>query len=438
MSDFTSGRVLASRYVVWALLSLLVGGPTLGLFAAYDAATDGSLNLQYPIFTTHCWLTLMGWCVPVMFALVFWLLPILKEAPLGRSRIPSLCLVFLVVPTLGLPAYLFLSHGGYASLYILPLVWGLYLIAGILYAMVVWHITNRTLRPTATDLGIQAGSVWLLLVLGVRAIVALGAMATGRHDFVASSDAAIRFAMLFGFIGNTGLALAVAVAPPFLGTAHPRARVLTSFRIYNAAVAIWCGGAAWVLPHPFSWGRLLLTMAGFGFAYGVLRLLLDLRLPELLLFTTHGARRKLTCTALATGAIMMIVAAVIIAVVGTWSAGTLTAAPAELVALPMHLMAVGLFTNLVLALYIPVSGPRSMVHVKGVMAWGAYILLTAWLIAKIAAAVLGIIVRAPLWAERYTIGWAVGAGMFLLALWLLAALSTGQRTKKKKTQASGA
>jgi hypothetical protein len=428
MADFTSGRILASRYAVWALLNLLVGGPALGLFAAYDAVVDGTLNLHYSIFNTHCWLTLMGWCVPTTFALVFWLLPILKETPLGRSRMPSICLLFLVLPTLGLPTYLFLSHGGHASLYILPAVWGLYLVAGIMYAIVVWHMTIRTLRPSATDLGIQAGSVWLLVVLSVRAIIALGAMATGRHDFVASSDAAIRFAMLFGFIGNTALALAAAVAPPFLGTAHPRAMVLTSFRIYNAAVAIWCGGAAWVLSHPFSWGRLLLTMAGFGFAYAVLRLLRDLRLPELLLLPTNNARRMLTRTALATGAITMILAALIVAMIGTWSAATLSAAPAELISLPMHLMTAGFFANLVLALYIPVCGSRSMLHVKGVMAWGAYILLTAWLIAKLAAAILGIVAQAPLWAERYTIGWAVGAGMLMLALWLLSALWGSGRT----------
>ncbi len=422
MSDFTSGRVLASRYGVWALLNLLVGGPALGLFAAYDAATDGFLNLHYPIFTTHCWLILMGWCVPVVFALVFWLFPILKEAPLDGSRIPSVCLVFLVLATLGLPAYLFLLYSGYSSLAILPVVWGLYLVAGILYSIVVWRMTIRTLRPTATDLGIQAGSVWLLIVLGVRVIIALGAMATGRHDFVASSDGAIRIAMLFGFVGNTGLALAAAIAPPFLGTAHPRAMVLTSFRVYNAAVGIWCGGAAWVLPYPFSWGRLLLTVAGFAFAYAVLRLLMDLRLPELLLLPTNNARRMLTRTALGTGAIMMILAALVIALIGTWSAATMGAAPSELVSLSMHLMVIGLFANLVLALYIPVCGPRSLANIKGVLAWGAYILLTVWLIGKLAVAILGIIADAPLWEERYLIGWAVGGGTAFLALWLLAAL----------------
>ena len=213
MADFTTGRLLASRYAAWALLNLLVGGPALALLSAYDAASDGTLNLQYPIFSTHCWLALMGWCVPSVFALVFWLFPLLKEAPLGRTRIPSLCLLFLVLATLGLPAYLFLSHSGRSSLFILPMAWGLYLVAGILYALVVWQLTARTLRPTATDLGIQAGAVWLLLVLGARVVAALGAMASERHEFLASSDAAIRLAMLFGFVGNTGLALAAAVAP---------------------------------------------------------------------------------------------------------------------------------------------------------------------------------------------------------------------------------
>ncbi|MCE5238838.1 hypothetical protein LLH23_10145 [bacterium] len=422
MADFTTGRLLASRYAAWALLNLLVGGPALALLSAYDAASDGTLNLQYPIFSTHCWLALMGWCVPSVFALVFWLFPILKEAPLGRSRIPSLCLLFLVLATLGLPAYLFLSHSGLSSLFILPVVWGLYLVAGILYALVVWQLTARTLRPTATDLGIQAGAVWLLLVLGARVVAALGAMASGRHEFLASSDAAIRLAMLFGFVGNTGLALAAAVAPSFLKTPNPRAMVLSSFRVYNAVVAIWCGGAAWVLPYPFSWGRLLLTLAGFGFAYGVLRLLTDLRLPELLLLPASTLRRTFTRTALATGAIMMMLAALVIALIGVWSAATLAQAPSELVSLPMHLMTVGFFANLVLALYVPTCGPRSMVHVKGVMAWGAYILLTAWLIAKLAVAILGMISKTPMWPERYLVGWTVGAGMVLLSLWLLSAL----------------
>jgi hypothetical protein len=422
MSELITGRVLASRYSVWSLLNLLLAGPGLALVSAFDAATDGTLNLHYPIFNTHCWLVLMGWCVPSVFALVFWLFPLLKEAPLGRSHVPTLCLLFLVIGTLGLPAYLFLSHGGRSALFILPAAWGAYLVAGLLYGFVVWRLTFRTLRPTATDLGIQSGAVWLLVVLAARLVSALGGMATGRHDFLASSDAAIRFAMLFGFVGNTGLALAAAVVPPFLGTAHPRAMVLSSFRIYNAAVAIWCGGAAWVLPYPFSLGRMVLTVAGFAFAYAVIRLLLDLRFPELLLLPVNSARRMLVRTALATGAIMMIIAAVVVALIGVWSAATMGSAPAELISLPMHLMTVGLFANLVLTLYIPVCGARSMVHVKGVFAWGAYVLLTAWLVAKLAVTILGIIGQAPLWEERYVVGWTVGGGLILMSLWWLSAL----------------
>lgn len=429
MADLNSGRVVAIRYAVWASANLLVGGPALGILAARDGATEGVLSLQYPIFNTHCWLTLMAWCVPTVCALVFWLFPILKESPLGSRHLPGVCLLFLVLGTLGLPAYLFLSHTGYSVLFILPVVWGLYLVAGILYAFAVWRLTFRTLRPTATDLGIQAGAIWLLVVLAVRLIIALGAMATGRHDFLASSDAAIGFAMLFGFVGNTGLALAAAVAPPFLGTAHPRANVLSSFRVYNTVVGIWCGGAAWVLPYPFSWGRLLLALVGFGFAYGVVRLLRDLRLPELLLMPASNARRVLTRTALATAAIMMILAALVTALVGTWSAGTMQVAPSAMIELPIHLMVVGVFANLILALYIPVCGLRSLANVKGVMAWGSYILLTAWLVAKIAVSILSIIAQAPLWAERYTIGWLVAGGMTLLALWLMSALcSAGRKT----------
>ena len=428
MSDFTSGRAMASRYAAWALLNLLVAGPALGLLSAYDATTDGGLSLQYPIFNTHAWMTLMGWCVPVLFALVYWLLPVLKESSARLGAVPGLSLVLLVLGNIGLAAYLFLAHNLRPALFVLPMVWGAFLVAGILYAATVSRLTIRTLRPTATDLGLQAGSVWLLVILAVRCAVALGALATGRHDFLASSEPAIRYAMLFGFIANTGLALAAAIVPPFLGTPHPRAMALTSFRIYNGAIGIWCGGAAWVLPYPYSWGRLLLVLAGFAFVYAVLRLLVDLRLFALLTATSQTTRRLLTRTALATGAIVMLAAALVIALLSIWAAATLHPPPPQMLALPMHLMAVGLFSNLVLAMYIPICGSRSMASIKGFLAWGAYVMLTAWLIGKVGLAVSTIIADDVMWRERYFAGWAVGGGMAFLALWLAAALRPVRRT----------
>lgn len=422
MADQHSGRVLASRYVTWGLLNLLVAGPTLGLLAAYDAATDGTLNLQLPIFSTHCWLTLMGFCVPMLLGIVFWLYPLLKESAVGPSHIPSLCLLFLVIPSFGHSAYLLLTYHGYPSLFVLPLTWGLYLVSGILYGLLIWRLTNRTLRPTATDLGIQAGAAWLLVVLAVRLVIALGALATGRHDFMAASDPAISIALLFGFVGNTGLAMAAAVTPPFLATPYPRALVMTSFRIYNLVLAIWCGGAAWILPHPFSWGRLPLALAGFALAYGVVRLLLDLRMIELLTLSTHGARRILVRTSMATAGIMMLLSAATIILISVWSGATMQRPPAEMLTMPMHLMSAGLLVDLVIALYVPVAGSRSLAGVKGVLAWTSYVLLTLWLLGKLGLTVVAAIDNTYLWVERYTVGWAAGLGMLLLGLWLVAAL----------------
>lgn len=424
MARFTSGRATASSYAYWALANLLVAGPALGLLSAYDAASDGTLQLQYPIFNTHCWITLMGWCVPIICGLVYWLFPILKEKGLAGSSLPRVALLFLVLPTIGLGAYLFLSHLGYSSLFIQPVVWGLYLVAAVLYGMIVWRLTARTLRPSGTDMGVQAGAVWLLVVIGVRIIVALGSVTTNRSEFLASSDAAIAFAMLFGFMGNTVLALSVAVAPPFLGLSAPRPTIVTAFRWYNGLLGVWCGGAAWILPYPSSLGRLLLAGVGFGFAYSVINLLTHLRLTELLLLRAYGARRLLARTTFASGAITMLVAAVTVAVVGTWSAATMQAPPADLISLAMHLLTVGVFASLVLALFVPVTGSRSLAGVRGVLAWGAYLLLTLWLIAKIGLTVISIVTGQTLWAERYAVGWLVGLGMLMLSLWLVSALSS--------------
>ncbi|MEN6544453.1 MAG: hypothetical protein ABFE07_00255 [Armatimonadia bacterium] len=413
---------MAQRFVAWGLLNLLAAGPGLGLLAAFDAATDGSLALQYPIFGTHAWMTMMGWAVPTMFALVCLLLPVLKDVPFQSNTAAGICLFLLIVSTLGLAAYLFLAHTGRSALFILPPIWAFYLICGIIYNIIVWRHTARSLRPTATDIGVQSGAVWLLIVLSVKVIAALGGFGTGRHDFLASSDAAVLIAMMFGFLGNTGLAVAGAVAPAFLLTPHPRAKVLNAFTFYNVMVAIWCLGAAWVLPWPFSFGRLFLALAGLLLLTAVIRILIEMRLFELVSYRANSRRRKLTRLALATGTIMFTFSAAVISLIGIWNAATMSYAPAEMITLPMHFFMIGFFSNLVIALFVPLLGARSLSGAKLVFAYLAYVMFLLWLVAKLALAVMGIVSHETLWYPRYIVGGLAAAAAVSLALWMFSAI----------------
>ncbi|MHB8995675.1 MAG: hypothetical protein ACYC63_10525 [Armatimonadota bacterium] len=421
MADVT-GRNTARRYTIWGLINLLTGGPILGLLAAYDAAVDGGLSLSYPIFDTHSWIVLMGWCVPVTFALVFWLLPILKDLPQRYSSVYNICLTLLVVPTLGLGTYLVMAHLGQNSLFILPVAWACFLSAGILYTLIVWRVCARTLRPTASDLGLTAGAIWLVVILILRLIMALGAVATGRHDFLASSEPAIRLAMLFGFLGNTGLALASAIGPEFLMTRHSRPSVVTSFRFYNTLVALWAGGALYLLPLPFGLGRLLLAFVGFVLAYAVVRLLIELRVLELLAVKANSRRRRLTRTALGTAGLLLLLAVIVVALIGLWIGATVSHAPPELVALPMHLIGMGFFSCIVIGLFVPLLGNQSLTGIKFPLAYGAFVLTLLWLLGRIGITIIVMTTGEPVWYERYWLGMIAGGGALCLALWLLLAM----------------
>lgn len=422
MADITAGRNTARRFAVWGLLNWLAGGPALGLLAAYDATTDGQLSLQYPIFGTHSWLVLMGWCVPVTFALVFWLLPVLKDLPVRYGSTHHCTLLLLIVSTVGLAGYLALAHFGRPALFALVPSWACYLTAAILYTNVVWRASARTLRPSASDLGLVSGAIWLVVVAGLRLVVALGAFGAGRHDFLASSEPALQIAMLLGFVGNTGLALATAIGPEFLGTPHSRPTVVTAFRIYNTALALWCGCAAWVLPYPYGLGRILLAILGLALAYGAARLLMELRLLELLAVRFDSRRRLLTRTALGTAGVLLLLAVACLAIVGLWASG-MRSVPLEMLVLPMHLTATGFFSCIVIGLFVPLLGNRSLNGLKLVLAYGGYALLLAWLGARMALTVLVIITGQELWPQRYQAGLLAGAGAVMLALWLLLALA---------------
>lgn len=414
--------------MMWGLLNLLAGGPLLALLAAYDAAADGTLSLQYPIFGTHSWDVLMGWCVPVTFALVFWLLPILKDLRQVRyGPVYNVCLALLIAPTAGLAAYLLLAHLGLPALFLLPVIWACFLVVAIVYATIVWRVCVRTLRPTASDLGLSAGSIWLIIVMIVRIITALGAVATNRHDFLASSEPAVFIAMLFGFVGNTGLALASAIGPEFLMTRHPRPTVTTAFRFYNAGVGIWSAGALWVLPNPYGFGRLVLALAGFFFTYAAIRLVVELHLLELLLLRANSPRRRFTRTALGTGGVLFVLAAIVIALIGLWMGGTMNPAPPAMLILPLHLMVAGFFSCLVMGLCVPLLGPQSLGGIKHFLAYCAYVLSLLWLIARVGLTIMQIVGGQQYWYERYWVGWTIAAASLALALWLVLAMCGRRR-----------
>jgi len=424
MPDVNAGRIVARRYAIWGLLNLVAGGPVLGLLAAYDATVDGSLSLNYPIFSTHSWLVMMGWCVPLTFAVVFWLLPILKDVPVRYGSVYTLCLTALVVPTFGLAAYLILAHLGRPAIYVLVPSWTCYLTAAVLYTTIVWRVCARTLRPTASDIGLSSGAVWLLAILAAKLLISLGAVATGRHDFAAQSERALLIAMMFGFVVNTGLALAAAIGPEFLATAHARPTVVTAFRLYNTCVALWCGGAAYLLPYPFGLGRFVLALVGIALLYSIVRLLIELRMLELLTLRANSARRRLTRTALGTAAVLLVLAGGVVMVLSLWIAATVTWAPDELVSLTMHLICVGFFPCIIIGLLVPLLGNRSLSGIKLPLAHAGYALLIVWLLGRTALATVVMINHQSLWFERYALGLLSGAGAVSLALWMLLALQS--------------
>jgi hypothetical protein len=198
--------------------------------------------------------------------------------------------------------------------------------------------------------------------------------------------------------------------------------VVTSFRIYNTCVALWCAGALYLLPFPYGLGRLILAMVGFVFAYATVRLLVELRVLELLMVKANSTRRRLARTALGTSGIMLVLAAIIVSLVGLWIAGTMSQAPQEMLTMPMHLVGMGFFSCIVIGLYVPLLGNRSLSGIKLPLAYGAYILTLLWLLGRIGITIIVIITDQPLWYERYWLGLVAAAASVCLALWLLLAM----------------
>lgn len=414
--------MVARWFTTFGLISLLISGPLFGLLAAFDTI-GGAPVRQYPISGIHAWMVVMGWCVPTTIALVCWLLPILKERPVRYGPYYKFWLMLLVIPTAGQALYLFMADHGSPPLFILPPIWFCYLAAAVLYLLFVRQIIGYSLRPTAGDVGLKAGAVWLLIIMFLRFVIALGATITTRPNFLIASEPAFLIALVLGFLGNTVLVLAEAVAPEFLQIPHSRASVITSFRIYNTAVAIWCAGAAWILSYPFSWGRLVFAAVGFFLAYAIVQLLVSLRLMLLLATQVSGRRRQLTRTTLGTAAILMTLAAGFLVLIGLWAIGTVQVPPRALIVLPLHLLCFGFFTNMVLALFIPVLGATSLDGPKASLASGAYVFMLLWLLMQVTLTIIGLTNGTEMWSPRYHI-WGFNAiACILLTAWLVWAIS---------------
>jgi hypothetical protein len=427
MTVSESGRSLARKLIWISICGLLIAGAALGLLAAFNATYDGGIVLTHQIWHTHSWLSIMGWCVPLMLALVCWLLPLLKSAQPFNGPSTSFCLAILVIGALLLGAYPLLARLDRSSLIVLPPAWALYSAMAFIYTARVWRVSARTLSPSACDVGVQSGAAWLLAAMLIKFIASLGAVSTMRHDYLASSEVAVMSMVLLGFLVNSGLALVATIATEFLRTPHPRPTILSGFATYNAALAIWIAGAMWCLPYPSSWGRILLSASAFVLFFATLDLLGRLRLFEVFYAKVTTARQRLVRLSVSTAVLCLLLAAVVVVVMSVWIAGTMGKAPASLGHLLLHLVGVSFPLYFSLALFTPVLGTTSLDGLRGALAYLAYTCVLLWTISLIALTPSMIINERLMWYERALAGSVAGLGVICFALWLLSAFRTPRR-----------
>lgn len=438
MDGISEGRRTARQYVTWGILTLLGAGCTLSILSAYDAAYDGAVSIDHVVWDTHAWLTLSGWAMVFFLGLVGWLLPILKQSPVRFASLQRWSLLTVIVATLPLAAHPLLQHLGRPALFLPPVGWSLMLAVAIAYAAMVWRISGRSLRPSTADVGIQTGTAWLIGVLVVRLASTLGGLLSGRSDYLSSSDLGFLVGASFGFVVNTGLGLASALLPEFLHLPRARPQVQNTYSTYNVLLIAITGGLVWCLPFPYSWGRFLLVTCAFAFMYYVFHLLSRLHLLEVVFAEGHTLRQGVARLALATGLVCLILAGVLVAVSSAWIAGTVSAPPADLLRLCVHLVGVGFFLNLVLALMVPLLGPDGLRGARGVLAIGAYALLALWTVARIAITILGLLRGQDLWYERTLAGALAGGASLALGLWLLWGFAALGRTPRRPADATEA
>lgn len=418
MDDIHQGRRLARLYVTWGVIAMIGAGCALGVTSAFDAAYDGAVSIPTAVWGAHSWITILGWSLTFCVGLVAWLLPLLKESPVSFAPWQRLALLVLLLGLTPLVAAPLLEHAGRRTL-VLPVVGYLLLLTFACgYGAMVWRVSSRSLRPSTADVGIQAGTAWLLVLVFARFAAALGALATGRADFLASCDGALLVGATYGFMVNTGLGLAVAILPEFLHIPHARPQVQATFSAYNISLALLTVGLMWCLPFPFSWGRFPLVACAFVFTAMTISLVVRLQLLQVVFAPTGNLRQLLARWALATALICLMTGSALLALLAGWITGLMAQPPSEVLHVAVHIIAVGFFTTLALALAVPLMGPTCLRGVAGAMAVASLVLVQLWTVGSLALCVLVVLRGQEMWYERAVVGTVGGVGAMLFGLWL--------------------
>ncbi len=419
MDDITVGRTLARYYVTWGVFGLLVAGCGLSLVGVYQAAHPEHATLAAISSQAHAWTTVVGWMAPLLLGLLGWLLPLLKRSGYSALGLQRRALVWFMPGTLLVAAPAVLEPMGRDSEIVVTIGWLLCLAAAVEYAALVYRLSVRSLTPSAADLGIQAGMAWLgaTLLLGLAA--ALGTVFTGRADFMASSEPGIWLGAVFGFAGNLGLGLAAALLPEFLRMPHTRPQVRGAFGAYNSLLAPLVVGFMWCLPHVYSWGRLPLIVCALGFLYATLHLMGRLHFGALVFPPHHTRRQRAARLALGTAAFWLLIGALVTTGAAAWLAGFVEQPPPTLLSAAVHLVAVGFFGNLVLALGIALLGPAGLQGLRGGLSAIAYLLTNLWVLWRLATAVLPLGELAQSYPARGIAGAVIGIASLGLGVWLV-------------------
>jgi hypothetical protein len=265
------------------------------------------------------------------------------------------------------------------------------------------------------------------VVVAVRLVAAVGGMATNRPDFLASSEPGLLLAASFGFMVNTGLGLAVIILPEFLRLPHARPQVASAFTTYNVVLAAIVIGFMWCSPFPVSRGGLPLIASALAFAYLIPYLAGRLHFTSLIFARSRSPRRFLAGLALATALGCLVLAGLLVAVMAAWIAGFRSGPPRELLRLCLHLVTVGFFTNLVLAVTVPLLGPNCLRGARGSLAYAAYGLTALWVLARLGLGVTAAVRGQDYGFERGLVAAVAGLAELALATWLIRGFAALER-----------
>jgi len=232
------------------------------------------------------------------------------------------------------------------------------LVAVALYAGLATMVLAGADGPLAVAMLVQNGMAWLLLYAVAQLIWTAGRVFLDNDRLLWFVDTPAMEAGLLGFLVPTGLGLLLGGLPDL---SHGRAMLRTvpqAVQTMSICLALWLVLRVWCIRYPGSYQQLVLALVGLGILLCVLKMAEGSGLTDP--WRRGGAPqvgRQLAVQALPFSLLFLIAAALLVAVVGVYTAGANRPPPQGLFA------ALGL--SLTWGFFVTLAGPLMVTRIQG-------------------------------------------------------------------------